>query len=49
MGDSLYSDVIGAANAGIRSVWLNRKKKEIPPGVIIDYEIHSLTELLKIL
>ena len=49
VGDSLYRDVIGAANAGIRSVWLNRKHVEIPPGMKVDYEIHSLTELLKIL
>jgi len=49
VGDSLYKDVIGAANAGIRSVWLNRKNSEIPPGIKVDYEIHSLTELLKIL
>lgn len=49
VGDSLNKDIIGATNYGIKSVWLNRKKKEIPPGVIVDYEIHSLTELLSLL
>lgn len=49
VGDSLTSDMRGAANAGIASCWFNpgRKIKEI--DVPTDYEIRRLDELLPIL
>lgn len=49
VGDSLQNDVIGANNAGIKCVWLNRERVENTSGSKIDYEIHSLLELLEIL
>ncbi len=49
VGDSLQNDIIGAANADIKSVWLNRKQIKNDSGVKIDYEISSLLELLDIL
>lgn len=30
IGDSLTSDVQGAASSGIRAVWLNRSHREVP-------------------
>lgn len=45
VGDSLENDVVAAAAAGIRNVWLNRNKEEIPPGIEIEHEISSLSEL----
>lgn len=30
VGDSLENDIVGAANAGVRSVWLNRGRAEKP-------------------
>lgn len=45
VGDSLQNDVVAAAAAGVRTVWLNRNREEIPPGTEIEYEIHSLSEL----
>lgn len=33
IGDSLSSDVMGAAQAGIRALWLNRFGKAVPEGV----------------
>ena len=49
VGDSFQNDVIGAKQAGIRSVWLNRQginnKAEQQP----DFEISSLWELTRIL
>jgi HAD superfamily hydrolase (TIGR01509 family) len=45
VGDSLENDVVAATAVGIRSVWLNRNKEEIPPTVGIEHEIHSLSEL----
>ena len=49
VGDSLDNDVIGATNAGIKCVWLNRNQMKNTTGIKIDYEIQSLSELLKIL
>jgi HAD superfamily hydrolase (TIGR01549 family) len=49
VGDSLKNDVIGATNTGIKCVWLNRNLTESPPEVKIEYEIHSLSELLELL
>jgi putative hydrolase of the HAD superfamily len=49
IGDSLENDVIGAKNYGITSVWLNRDRVEPETDTDIDYEIGSLSELLKIL
>lgn len=49
VGDSLTNDVIGATNAGIKCVWLNRNSAKSDPEVKVDYEIQSLSELLDIL
>ena len=49
IGDSLSSDVRGAKNAGIASIWLNRNGRTAPPELQPDYEIHSLRELQNIL
>ncbi|OGN99386.1 MAG: hypothetical protein A2Y89_00485 [Chloroflexi bacterium RBG_13_51_18] len=49
VGDSLENDAIGANNAGIRSVWLNRQPSLLEPHAKIDYEIRTLTELLEFL
>lgn len=46
VGDSLTSDVAGAANARLGAgVWLNRSGAARPDGVRPDYEIASLREL----
>lgn len=49
VGDSLQDDVMGAINAGIRCVWLNRRRVENNWDLRIDYEISSLLELHEIL
>ena len=49
VGDSLGTDVSGAKNAGIRSVWLNRDGLENQTDVTPDFEIQTLTELTPIL
>ncbi len=48
VGDSVQTDVIGAANAGILCVWLNRRGFKSNVN-LIDYEITSLLELLEII
>lgn len=49
IGDSLSSDIRGAKNAGIASIWLNRNGRTALPEHRPDYEIHSLRELRGIL
>ena len=49
VGDSLQDDVVGAKNAGIVNIWLNRNHIKNNIGVKPDYEISSLTELVEIL
>ena len=49
VGDSLEKDVTGAANAGIRSVWLNRHGVANNTGIEPDAEIASLSELVGML
>jgi HAD superfamily hydrolase (TIGR01549 family) len=48
VGDSLESDVAGANGVGAISVWLNRDAKYNDTGIIPDYEIRSLMELVDI-
>ena len=45
VGDSLTSDIAGAAAAGMRTCWLNRKGRENPGPVRPDFVIRSLHEL----
>lgn len=49
VGDSLESDVHGANTFGATSVWLNRDGLPNPSGILPDYEIRSLLDLLPIL
>ncbi len=49
IGNSLKSDIGGAANAGIRSVWVNRTKEINNNGAKPDYEISSLLQIFDIL
>ena len=49
VGDSLQDDVMGAINAGIKCVWLNRKRVKNNLDLKIDCEISSLLELHEIL
>jgi 2-haloalkanoic acid dehalogenase type II len=46
VGDSLTSDVLGANQVGINSVWLNRSDKPLSGDSKPDYIINNLNELL---
>ncbi|OGG45911.1 MAG: hypothetical protein A3F84_14600 [Candidatus Handelsmanbacteria bacterium RIFCSPLOWO2_12_FULL_64_10] len=48
VGDSLQSDVVGARRAGVRSVWLNRERRQNDMGILPDFEIVTLTALADI-
>ena len=45
VGDSLTSDIKGARNAGLRSVWLNPSHKALTGDAAPDYEIDALEKL----
>lgn len=45
VGDDLALDVVGAQNAGLRSVWMNRFKRELPPHIRPDAVCTDLTDL----
>ena len=49
LGDSLTSDIAGAANAGVDACWFNRHGKKNERGLPIRYEITSLLEVDDIL
>lgn len=45
VGDSLENDIVGAANAGWRTIWFNRRKKENGLSAAPDYTVYSEEEL----
>jgi putative hydrolase of the HAD superfamily len=49
IGDSFQNDIIGARQAGVRSVWLNRQGGNNGTEKQHDFEISSLRELTEIL
>lgn len=49
VGDSLTSDIKGAMNVGLESVWLNLKGKELPEEYKPDYVISDVREVIGIL
>lgn len=49
IGDSLTSDIRGAKNAGIASIWLNRNGRTAPAELQPDHEIRELPALRGIL
>ncbi len=49
VGDSLTSDIKGAMNAGLKSVWLNLKGQELPVEYKPDYVIEDVREVRKVL
>lgn len=50
VGDSLYFDVWGAQQAGMRGVWIEQVRRWLPPGVDVtpDATIRRLPELLDV-
>ena len=49
VGDSLSSDILGGINAGIRTCWINPKKKPADPNIRPDYTIENITQLEELL
>ena len=49
VGDSLTSDIKGAMNADLKSVWLNLKGQALPEEYTPDYVIEDVREVRKII
>ena len=49
IGNSLKSDIGGAVNAGIKSVWINRDNQLNDYGFKPDFEVRDLTQLFEFL
>ncbi|MEE4378626.1 MAG: HAD-IA family hydrolase [Candidatus Competibacteraceae bacterium] len=45
VGDDPHHDVLGAAQVGLRTVWVNRTQRDWPGGQRADVEISTLEEL----
>lgn len=45
VGDSIRSDIFGAKNAGIKSIWLNNKNKKLDPDAEPNSIIEDLSQL----
>ena len=49
IGDSIENDVVGANNAGWKSIWINRYKQKIPKEVDIYKIVENNNELFEII
>ena len=49
IGDSLENDILGANNAGWKSIWINRYNKECSPGTEIYEKVENNYELFEII
>ena len=45
VGDSLFSDVLGGINAGIKTCWVNPGHEAAKNGIQPDFEIEALHQL----
>ena len=49
VGDSYKSDVIGAIDAGMKTIWVKTREQEQKPGYVADVVLNSLFELPDVL
>ena len=49
IGDSLTADIAGGVNAGMQTIWFNRKNDPVPKGCKADHIVTSLAEIAHIL
>jgi len=50
VGDGQHTDILGAKNAGLEMVWINRERTHLLRGIPKpDHEIHDLRQLLAII
>ncbi len=49
VGDMVTSDVLGARAVGLTAIWYNRRRRPAKYGIVPDFEIQDMRELLGIL
>ena len=49
IGDRLDLDILGAKNANLKSIWYNPKGVENDTGIIPDYEVSDLLQIIDVL
>lgn len=50
IGDSFANDIVGAKNAGLKAIWMNRRNLTMPQGSVSpDYEVRTEEELKELL
>ncbi|MBQ3168751.1 MAG: HAD family hydrolase [Clostridia bacterium] len=49
IGDSPTSDIMGAGNAGMKTIYFDRHKKGLGGNIRADYTVHALEEIFSIL
>ena len=49
IGDSLTADIAGGNESGMKTIWYNHNREEIPLDVQPDYTVYALKEILDIL
>ncbi|MGZ4904519.1 MAG: HAD family hydrolase [Halobacteriota archaeon] len=49
VGDMVTSDVLGARAVGLTAIWYNRRRRPAKYGIVPDFEIHDMGEVLDIL
>ncbi|MGZ4917703.1 MAG: HAD family hydrolase [Halobacteriota archaeon] len=49
VGDMITSDVLGAQAVGLTTIWYNRRQRPAKYGIVPDFEIHDMSEVLDIL
>ncbi len=48
VGDMVTSDVLGARAIGLTAIWYNRRRRPAKYGIVPDYEIHDMREVVDI-
>lgn len=49
IGDSMTSDMMGAFNSGMKSIFFNKHKKNFPADERVDYYVNELKEISKLI
>lgn len=49
IGDSQSSDIQGGINAGLKTIWFNKKHKEKKQGITADYEVDNYDALYELI
>ena len=49
IGDNFYTDITGASNAGLDTIFFNRWSSQFKAPEPVTHEVHALSEIIEIL